>query len=361
MSSSSPTTVPSTVGNASRPSVASNVKSNSSVGSNGKKLLNATKSTVSGVMSKLGEFTGESTLIVILIIAFALLFIIVIIYITFKIKSSSLQGKRLTQVPLKLDKMSAPFEVPGAIIPTPMVGLEYTYGFWMYIENLEQTGGSHRMIFYRGESGNLTNANPVVVMDGLSNKLYIVIKTTNSSLSSANLPQPTSASAVTYEGDLSNITKFNCFNNKSDPTCIGYENKHIILPIDYIPIQRWVHVMFSVDNKLVTVYMDGEIYSVKSVDELKTMKNLSENLVLDKTVGSVFVGKNPKIGNGNTMTGYLSRLEFFNYALSLNDVKRIYSSGPLSRGILSMLGLSNYGVRAPIYRIDDISEVQQGQ
>jgi hypothetical protein len=87
-------------------------------------------------------------------------------------------------------------------------------------------------------------------------------------------------------------------------------NKHIIMPIDYVPLQRWVHVLFTVDNKLVTVYMDGEIYSVKSVDELKTAKQLPENLVFDKTTGSMFVGKNPLIGNGSTMTGYLSRLSF---------------------------------------------------
>lgn len=324
--------------------------------SSGKSLTGNAKQAVSGVLGKLTEFTGESTLVVILIIAFALLFIIVIIYISFKIKSASLQGKRMTTVPLKLDKMTAPLEVPGGLLPTPMVGLEYSYSFWMYIENLDQTAGSHKLLFYRGEADNLTNANPVVMMDGLSNKLYIAVKTTNSSLSSANLPQPSGNASVTYEGDLGNITKFNCFNNKFSNTCNSYENKHVIIPIDYVPIQRWVHVLFTIDNKLITVYMDGEIYSVKSVDEMKTMKKLNENLVLDKTTGAMFIGKNPKMGNGATMTGYLSRMEFYNYALSLNDVKRIYSAGPLKRGLLSMLGLNNYGVRAPIYRLDEAVE-----
>jgi len=327
-------------------------------GPNSKNMISSAKSAVSGLMSKLTSFTGESTLVVILIIAFALLFFIVIIYISFKIKSSSLQGKRLTQVPLKLDKMSAPLEVPGSIIPTPMVGLEYTYGFWMYIENIDQSAGSHKILFYRGEAGNLTNANPVVMMDSVSNKLYIVMKTTNSSLSSANLPQPTTNKSITYENDLSNVTSFNCFTNKSDATCRSYENKHVIIPIDYVPIQRWVHVMFCVDNKLVTVYMDGEIYSVKSVDELKNQKKMTENLVLDKTVGTVFIGKNPKIGAGNTLTGYLSRLEFYNYALSLNDVKSVYSAGPLKRGLMSVFGINNYGVRNPIYRIDELEQTQ---
>ena len=308
------------------------------------------------VITRLSSFTGENALVVILILAFALLFIIVIIYISFKIKSSSLKGKNLTHTPLKLDKMAAPYEVPGSMIPTPAVGIEYSFGWWMYIENVDQTGSGGKMIFYRGESGNLINANPVVMMDAVTNKLYIVLKSANSSLSSSTLPAPSGGAPPTYESDLGNILKYNCFMNKSETTCLPYMNKHVIIPVDYVPLQRWVHVLFTVDNKLVTVYMDGEIYSVKSVDELRVAKNLPENLVFDKTTGSIFVGKNPIVGNGSTMTGYLSRLSFFNYSLSLNDVKSIYAAGPLKRGPLSVLGVNNYGVRNPIYRLDELQD-----
>jgi len=316
---------------------------------------NAAAETAKGFMGKLSAWTGENGVVVLMILGFVLVFMIVVIYISFKIKSSSLQGKRLVQTPIKLDKMAAPLEVPGSMIPTPMVGLEYSYGFWIYIENLDQVNSGHKLLFYRGEAGNVSSANPIVLMDGISNKLNIVLKTANSSLSSATLPAQSGKAPPTYENDLSNISTFNCFASK-ETTCLPYQNKHVIIPIDYVPIQRWVHVMFTVENKLITVYLDGEIYSVKSVDELKGMKKLPDNLVIDKTTGTVFVGKNPQVGNGNTINGYLSRLEFFNYAVSLNDVKALYANGPLKTGLLSMIGLANYGVRAPIYRIDELQE-----
>ena len=125
------------------------------------------------------------------------------------------------------------------------------------------------------------------------------------------------------------------------------------MSIDYVPIQRWVHVVFTIDNKLLTVYLDGDVYSVKSVDEFRSLKNLASSLVVDKTNGDVFVGKNMSIANGNTVDGYLSNLEFYNYAMSIDDVKRAYYRGPYKKSWLSFVGLSDYGVRTPIYKLSE--------
>ena len=205
------------------------------------------------------------------------------------------------------------------------------------------------MVFYRGESGNLTNANPIVMMDALSNKMYIVMKTLNSTLT--DNPER----GVNYTQDTRKITERNCFmNTKNTCSVADGNNGHVILTVDYIPIQRWVHVMFVVDNKLLTLYLDGQIYSVKSVDEYRGLKKLNENLVFSQSTGNVYVGKNPAIGNGNTITGYLSRLEYYNYALNVSDVKNIYTKGPLAKGVLSVFGLDAYSLRSPIYKVDEV-------
>lgn len=298
---------------------------------------------------KLKSMLGESGMVVILLIIFVLIFVIVIIYVTFKIKSSDLSGKRLTTSPIKLDTLSQPVEIPNSLIPVPTVGLEYTYGMWVYVENLDQTSSGQttdKLIFYRGEPGNLTIANPVILLDGVNSKMYIVIKTTNSTLSST--------STVNYTSNLNLITDKNCFMSTS-ADCTSDQNQHIVMTIDYVPIQRWVHVMFSVDNKLLTVFVDGEIYSVKSTDEFKAMKSSKPNLIIDKTTGSIFIGKNASVGGGNTMNGYLSRLEFYNYALSFNDVRNVYKGGPYNKSFLSTIGLQNYGVRNPLYRLDSVA------
>jgi hypothetical protein len=133
----------------------------------------------------------------------------------------------------------------------------------------------------------------------------------------------------------------------------------MIITIDYVPMQRWLHVVMVVDNKLVTTFIDGEIYSVKTTDEYKMLKEperdargntITHNLIIEKTQGTLYMGK---FGPAAPPSSYLSNLEFFNYAISINDVKRIYVHGPFSRNFLAMLGISSYGVRSPVYKIDE--------
>jgi len=290
---------------------------------------------------------GENGFVVLLLVVFVLLFVIVIIYISFKIRSANLEGKQLVKDPVRLDQLAKPLVVPNSEIPTTVVGLEYSFAFWVYIGNLQQTStmtttNSHKLVFYRGEADKLTSANPVVVLDGVNSRMHIVIKTTQSTLDGAD-----------YNQDLSSITRRNCFLDTANATCLDSHNKHVVMSIDYVPIQRWVHVVFTIDNKLLTVYLDGDVYSVKSVDEFRSLKNLASSLVVDKTNGDVFVGKNMSIANGNTVDGYLSNLEFYNYAMSIDDVKRAYYRGPYKKSWLSFVGLSDYGVRTPIYKLSE--------
>ncbi len=319
----------------------------------GKSTFSKLSSTFSDTSSKLKSQVGENGFVVLMLIIFVLIFVIVIIYVSFKIRSSNLQGKRLTSQPYKLDALAKPVQIVNADIPATVVGLEFSYCFWVYVANLEQTSttntsSNHKIIWFRGPVGDkLTSANPVVLVDGTNSKMYIVLKTTNSSLSATP--------GIPYENDLTLITERNCFLDTTAATCnmSDTENRHVIMSIDYVPIQRWVHVAFTVDNKLITLYLDGDIYSVKSVDEFKSQKNLASSLVLDKSLGDIWVGKNPAIANGNTLNGYLSRLEFYNYSMSVNDVRDSYNAGPYKKSWLSYVGLGDYGVRAPIYKLSE--------
>jgi hypothetical protein len=281
---------------------------------------------------------GESGLIIVLIIIFVLVFIIVIIYISFKIKSSKLEGKRAVTLPIRLNNMTSPYEISGSLLPAPAIGLEYSYAMWIYVEDFDQSGGrAPKLIFYRSATPGLSIANPIVMMDAINSKMYIVIKSNTSKLES---------------NDLQSVLDNNCF-LKSGSTCGPGTNTHMVLTIDYVPIQRWVHVAFSIDNKIITVFLDGEIYMVKSVDEFRASMQLT-SLITDKTSGTLFVG--PSAGIGQSINGYMSRLEFFNYAMSFNEVRDIYSQGPYKKSFLSYLGVSNYGFRAPVYRLDEVTK-----
>jgi len=61
------------------------------------------------------------------------------------------------------------------------------------------------------------------------------------------------------------------------------------------------------------------------------------------------------IGSPNfSVNGFMSKLEFYNFALSHKQVIDIYQSGPVNKTLLSKFGIGNYGIRAPIYNLDNV-------
>lgn len=260
---------------------------------------------------------------------------------------AGLKSATVSRTPIQLTGENTPPPILAARMPVPMVGMEYSYSFWVYLENYSQTPGSQKLLWYRGVNGELSSANPIVYLDSMSNKMYVVIKTKNSHLNAND------------SNDLSKIIPNNYFLNSS-LALNDNANKHIIMSYDYVPLQRWVNFGIVIDNKLITLYMDGEIYSVKSVDEIKAIrtseldvlgKPVQYNVIVDNTQGDINIGKNPSSIN-STISGYVSKFQFFNYAITSNDMKKVYKSGPFVNSFLSFMGMGAYSVRTPIYKID---------
>lgn len=341
--------------NAAAKAVAANASKVANAAANASKAANAAANAASNagsdMASKAKNFFQQNMPLIIFLGVVILIFVIVIVYITFAMKGAGLSGKTLTKTPIKLDGNNAPLVISSDKIPVPSLGREYTYSFWVYVENFNQTPGNQKMLWYRGADNDIASANPIVYMEDMSNRLNFVIKTQNSVLSSTE--------ASPYNADLTTIKTKNYFHNKS-LTLDDEHNKHVIVTVDYVPLQRWVNYVMVVDNKLVTVYMDGQIYSVKSVDEFKTVKPAEYNdkgerfdytLILDKTEGNIYTGKNPADSQNLTINGYLSKIDFFTYAVSAKEVQKVYDQGPFTKGSLSAFG-SAYGVRSPVYRMD---------
>lgn len=292
---------------------------------------------------------SEKMPIIIAIGVVILAFIAVIIYISFALRAANLQSKRLLKEPVKLDDLRSPYLIDAVDIPKPAVGREYSYSFWLYIDAFQQSSdGSPQMIFYRGSQTSISDANPIVMMDGSTNKLYMVLKTQGSSLKSTT-------NTFNYDTNLKHILNRSYFLNKDFYLDTSDVHKHIIISVDYVPLQRWVNLSFVIDNKLVTTFMDGEIYSVKSIDEFKMMKTpevdangkvRDYSIIIEPTSGNIQLGR---YGPSETPNAYVSSLQFFNYAASLNDIKAVYKMGPFAKSWLSYLGINAYGIRSPIY------------
>lgn len=123
------------------------------------------------------------------------------------------------------------------------------------------------------------------------------------------------------------------------------------MTIPYVPISRWVNISMVVDNDYVQLFMDGELRQVIDTKEMfgdnSCVRGVSS---LTKTTN--FYSGNPGLG-GENLKGFISKLKFFNYALTIDHAKMVYNTGPVHQNILAKLGLPLYGVRNPFYRVDD--------
>jgi len=209
-------------------------------------------------------------------------------------------------------------------------GKRRTYTFWIYIHDLNKYSGSYRHVFHIGDENDVSSASPFVFLDKHENKLYIRFS-----------PSQTS-------------TNINNIQNMNSTQLSDFMKQGIVIP--YIPLQRWVHVGIVVNensnNGTITGYVDGDLSKVISTDETNDFgsKNKISNLNLDK-MGDLYTGGSFESSIGPGFSGLISKITMFNYDLNNKDIHNDYNKGPLD-GFLASLGLSNYGLQYPIYKLE---------
>jgi hypothetical protein len=312
-------------------------------------------------------FSGKTGLIVAFVILM-LLFILVIVYIISQMRNNAYKkGKPLTSKVINLNERSEQIEVPGSDLPNQTMGEQYTLSFWLYLKDVPQTDGFHKMLLYRGEKDNIQTANPLVFMDHRTNTLYFALQPRNESL--ANV------SGVNYQ-NLFDITEKNYFLNANLKYADATTNRYIIVPVNNVILNRWVHFALAVKDNLITVFVNGgESENSKGYDKGNILTSTVEDIymsrtpTLDDTIrpkdppilqntlkGSIFIGRSESVGGGYGVDGYLSRLGFYNYALNADDVKRVYRQGAIPNNpLFSAFGVNKYGVRSPFYRLASVS------
>lgn len=234
-------------------------------------------------------------------------------------------------------------------VPNSTNGKRQTLSFWVYLYDLDKFKGQPRHVFHRGDrEDNFEKASPMIVLDKDSNKLHI-----------------TFAASTDDTAYKSSVTQY----NPSDEQKYNYALKTRGVTIDYVPLQRWVHIAIVMNEEVnggtITVYVDSELVSVVNSDKKTSIdfgttnketngpKNVIEtslniqNVDLNKK-GNIYVGGDPTDNMGPGFSGLLGRLAIFNYDLNAKDVHREYKRGPVST-VASKLG--GYGVRSPLYRI----------
>ena len=278
-----------------------------------------------------------------LVILFGI-FVFVLVYLLILYNRPSLLNYTLAPTPKKMDADTIK-QLPNTDkLPTLSNGREYAYSFWVYLESVK-TDNKYNLVFLRSpnnDSNYLNNANPIVYLDKNSNKMVIKVRTA-------------SADTITYE-NLDSVIEGEGTNN---PVTFHNDNcKYATFKIDYVPLQRWVNIIINVNNNMLAVIMDGAVHSTRVLNEDNDRcPGESASKLVSPTTGSIMIGNiSEEINNLPAADGFISRVQFFNYSLKTpGHIKKIYNAGPVkSVGILQKLGLPLYGIRNPLYRIDEV-------
>jgi len=151
-------------------------------------------------------------------------------------------------------------------------GIEFTWCVWIYINDLNPLG-QYKHIFYKGNDNLLSNG----------------------------LNYPNNAPGLYLAPDTNSlVVMMNTYNNIDEE-----------VTIPDMPLNKWVNIIVRCQNTNLDVYINGII-----------TRSIELNGVPKQNYGNVYVGMN---GGFN---GFISNLQYFNYALPVTKVNGIVNGGP---------------------------------
>ncbi len=247
-----------------------------------------------------GDGTGTALMIGLTLLVLVLV-VLVVYYVVYLLKTRGQTKKALIKGTSHLVRNPQTISA----MPSVLNDLEYAYTAWVYLQSHSQTN-EFKLVLSRGETRGLR-----VFMDKTANRVYISMPTTSASSTASPKLHDIVPSSSQYAGS-------------------GY----LTAEIEYLPLQRWVHLAVVVRQDTVTVFVNGDIYTVRSVTGGKMLASVGGTLA---------------VGGTGAPDAFISRLTFHNYAPLHNQIQKDFARGPASTW-----GLGNYKLRSPIVRADEI-------
>ena len=252
----------------------------------------------------------------------------IVIYLVYRIRGYRFKTVDLMRTPVLNGNPMAGEHMTflGSGIPSLKNGSEFSYSLWLYIESITITS-DYKVLMYQGNATSFVNGSTYVYMDPNTNKLFITVRTNG---------KPETPDV----------------NKKVNLQQIIDNNGLMQASIEYVPLQRWIHVLYAIRDTVMYLYLDGELYSVQSTYDMPLRADGSRPMIT-KPIGDVFIGGK---ADREGINGYIGRAQFMNYAVSLKQAKTIYGEGPYKQNILSYLGVNNVGMRNPFFYTDPDTE-----
>jgi hypothetical protein len=273
--------------------------------------------------------TSSSALILTVIAVLVLIIIIIVYLVRNVIQNGSTKDVHIyKKAPKQLYNKTATVISSGKI-PVVRAGQDFAVSMWIYVADVQPTTLGKLILMRIPQPSSISTApgsqpfrtaNPIIFMDPSANKLYVAMRT---NLSGSSVVEPTALmSIVTTPANI---------------------NPFVVATIDYLPMQRWIHLVCGARDGVMSVHMNGSLYTV---EQTPTVISMSSG---DFVLGTPSVSYAPI---ANETRGFISNIRMMNYMPSRGRIEGLFESGPGASGILSKVGISSdYRVRSPIYRL----------
>jgi hypothetical protein len=183
-----------------------------------------------------------------------------------------------------------------------LTGVEFTYSFFLYVEpatiNTVDTEVILKQVFYKGYSQPFPLLGPGVFIKGNSNAMRIFMN--------------------------------------------SYKNWYNYVDIDNIPLQKWFHVALVFRSNTLEVYINGNLKGRIDMTDTFPYQNYQDVIIFGGTsypTGSNTIRSFSRTAGepaerfrvGGAMSGQISRLAHYRYALSFAEIQANVNEGPSSK------------------------------
>jgi len=297
-----------------------------------------TEESIKNVKEAFANITNTNENIFYLIAGVFLLALIIAYFLYYVITDNILYQQKIdvpgTEVPIICNELS---EFKNSKTMANSNGIKRTYGFWIYINDINKYKGKYRHIAHIGDTARkIMNACPYIFLDNHNNSIHVRFAPLEDTITDTAAHR---LNAIESKDTLLNYSS-------------GSGNGKCGITINYIPTQRWVHVVIvvsDVNGGIVYTYIDGEL-----TQQENTKLTLHE-LNFETKDSTLFVGGSASNTEVDAMgfSGLLSKFSLYNYDLNKNDIYKEYNKGPLN-GLLTSMGIVGYGLRNPVYKLNDV-------
>jgi hypothetical protein len=197
--------------------------------------------------------------------------------------------------------------IKGDTAPQSIEGKQFSYSYWMYINEWE--AGRPKCVFYRGDA-DCKSAAPSVWLYPNQNNLMVRVNTEQNNPENATLYGDNTLGDGS--GTNMNPNEWIKTNRSEQDKYMVYFSDKIVCDVSNIPLQRWVHVVVTLWDRSLDVYINGKLARSGVLSSPPVLNN-----------GDIHINKD---GGFN---GYMSKMQYFNTTLNPHSVLKLYREGPM--------------------------------